>query len=151
MTRTVILSVLFATLVAQYGFPAPGLDCPVTLETIRGTVRSIKVGGVETSSRVALAIGDHRFEVAGSPMLVSDLFDLAGHEVEVRGLVTHLLYLGGEGYALLTPLSVVRICKCLPSAVDTPSILKARAAARVLEAVKRKPISTRSGCLGWSV
>jgi hypothetical protein len=78
----------------------------VATEAFRGTLAVIKVGGIETPVRQAVQIGERKFEVAGSESLLANLFALEGQSVEVQGIVTHLFYIGGEGYPLLTVVTV---------------------------------------------
>src|SRR5205814_38024 len=60
---------------------AAGRDLPAQI--IKGTVKVITVGGVETPARKAVAIGENRYEVVGARDAIQSLFGADGHYVEV--------------------------------------------------------------------
>ena len=76
--------------------------------TFTGTLRAITVGGIETPTRPAIQIGNDRFEVAGDPALIASLREQVGHRITVTGTVENRMYIGGEGFPVLTITSVKR-------------------------------------------
>src|SRR4051812_31549025 len=96
-THLTALSLVLAVSAAAPAYAAPD----EVLESIRGTLQNITVGGVETPRRPAIQIGARRFEPIGASRLVGRLRSLDGFEVVVTGEVSHKVNIGGEGCPIL--------------------------------------------------
>lgn len=103
-----MLRFIAAALVAALLFPQVA-TCAEQVQTFRGKLVAITVGGVETPVRAAIQIGDDRFEMVGAYAILTNVRGLVGQEVEVTGVVENRMSIGGEGYPLLTVMSVKKL------------------------------------------